>query len=128
MFVRGLRVYISCHVALLDRGGSIKEGPFGFRHFVCEFYKSIPFSRAIRVKRICSTVEATMQRLGDLCHHLKRRGYNDKDIESGFSKASEITSNRNDFLEYKEKFVAIGDSTCNACHHVVYTGQPSMKA
>jgi hypothetical protein len=35
------------------------------------------------------------------CHHLKRRGYNDKVIESGFSKASEI--NRNNLLEYKEK-------------------------
>jgi hypothetical protein len=34
MFVCGLRVLISCHVALLDRGGSIKEG-----HFVCEFYR-----------------------------------------------------------------------------------------
>jgi hypothetical protein len=32
---------------------------------------------------------------------LKRRGYNDKVIESGFSKASEI--DRNDLLEYKEK-------------------------
>jgi hypothetical protein len=32
---------------------------------------------------------------------LKRRGYNDKVIESGFSKASEI--NRNDLLEYKER-------------------------
>jgi hypothetical protein len=62
-------------------------------------FKSIPFSRAIRVKRICSTVETTKQRLGDLRHHLKRRGYNDKVIESGFSKASEI--DRND-LEYKE--------------------------
>ena len=58
-------------------------------------------SQAIRVKRICSTVETTKQRLGDLRHHLKKRGYNDKIIESGFSKASEI--NRNDLLEYKEK-------------------------
>jgi hypothetical protein len=32
---------------------------------------------------------------------LKRRGYNDKVIKSGFSKASEI--NRNDLLEYKER-------------------------
>jgi hypothetical protein len=31
---------------------------------------------------------------------LKRQGYNDKVIESGFSKASEI--DRNDLLEYKE--------------------------
>jgi hypothetical protein len=30
---------MSCHAALLDRGGSIKEGHFGFRHFVCEFYR-----------------------------------------------------------------------------------------
>ena len=64
-------------------------------------FKSIPFSQAIRVKRICSTVETTKQRLGDLTHHLKRQGYNDKVIESGFSKASEI--NRNDLLKYKEK-------------------------
>jgi hypothetical protein len=35
------------------------------------FSKSIPFSQAIRVKRICSTVETTKQRLGDLRHHLK---------------------------------------------------------
>jgi hypothetical protein len=62
--------------------------------------KSIPFSQPISVKRICSTVEATKQRLGDLRHHLKKRGYTDKVIESGFSKGSEI--NRNDLLEYKE--------------------------
>ena len=37
--------------------------------------KSIQFNQAIRVKRICSTVETTKQRLGDLRHHLKRRGY-----------------------------------------------------
>jgi hypothetical protein len=48
-----------------------------------------------------STVETTMQRLGDLRRHLKRRGYNDKVIERGFSKPSEI--NRNDLLEYKEE-------------------------
>jgi hypothetical protein len=65
------------------------------------FSKNIPFSQAIRVKRICSTVETTKQRLGDLRHHLKRQRYNDKVIESGFSKASE--TNRNDLLEYKEK-------------------------
>ena len=64
-------------------------------------FKSIPFSQAIRVKRICSTVEITKQRLGDLRHHLKRRGYNDKVKETGFSKASEI--DRNNLLEYKEK-------------------------
>jgi hypothetical protein len=64
-------------------------------------YFAAPFSQAIRIKRICSTVEITKQGLGDLRHHLKRWGYNDKVIESGFSKACEI--NRNNLLEYKEK-------------------------
>ena len=73
-------------------------------------FKSIPFSQAIRVKRIWSIAETTKQTLRDLRHHLKRRGYNDKVIESGFSKASEI--NRNDLLEYKEKHI-------NNVNHVV---------
>jgi hypothetical protein len=64
-------------------------------------FKSIPFNQAIRVKQICSTVETIKHRLGDLRHHLKRQGYNDRVIESGFSKTSE--NNRNDLLEYKEK-------------------------
>jgi hypothetical protein len=64
-------------------------------------FKCIPFSQAINVKRICSTIETTKQRLGDLRHHWKRQGYNDKVIENGFSKGSEI--NRNDLMEYKEK-------------------------
>jgi hypothetical protein len=56
-------------------------------------FKSITFSQAIRVKRICFTVETTKQRIWDLRHHLRRREYNDKVIESGFSKASEINRN-----------------------------------
>jgi hypothetical protein len=51
-------------------------------------FKSIPFIQAIRIKRICSTVKTTKQILGDLRHHLKRREYNNKVIESGFSKAN----------------------------------------
>jgi hypothetical protein len=81
-------------------------------------FKSIPFSQAIRVKRICSTVETTKQRLGDLRNHLKRRGYNDKVIESGFSKASE--NDRNDLLEYKEK-------TNNKWVPLVVTYHPSLE-
>ena len=57
-------------------------------------FKSIPFSQAIRVKRICSTVETTKQRLGDLRHHLKRRVYNDKvivDRNSGLNFISNLS-------------------------------------
>ena len=43
-------------------------------------FKSISFSQAIRVKRICSTVETTKQRLGDLRHHLKKRVSSNDDV------------------------------------------------
>jgi hypothetical protein len=70
------------------------------------------------VKRICSTVETTKQRLADLRYHLKRLGYNDKVIESGFSKASEM--NRNDLLEYKEEKI-------NTRVHLVLTYHLSLE-
>ena len=82
-------------------------------------FKSISFSQAISVKRIWSIVETTKQRLGDLRHHLKRRGYNDTVLESGFSKASEI--NRNDLLKYKE-----GKNT-NKRVPLVLTYHPSLE-
>jgi hypothetical protein len=44
---------------------------------------------------------------------VKRQGYNDKVIDSGFSKASEI--NRNDLLEYKEKK---DQQTGSPCSHL----------
>jgi hypothetical protein len=72
-------------MSFLDTTTTVKEG-----NMTTDLY-SKPTDK---VKRLCSTVETTKQRLGDLNHHLKRRGYNDKVIESGFSKASEI--NRND--------------------------------
>jgi hypothetical protein len=117
-------------MSFLDTATTVKEGnmitdiypkptdkhqylsPSSCHHNHC--FKSIPFSQAIRVKRICSTVEATKQRLGDLRHHLKRRGYNDKVIESGFSKASEI--DRNDLLDYKEKKINKRVPLVLTCH------------
>ena len=85
-------------------------------------FKSTPFSQAIRVKRICSTVETTKQRLGDLCHHLKRRGYNDKVIESGLSKASEI--NRNNLRSTKKK----GSTNGSPCFQLPSLFRKKMQA
>ena len=34
-----LKVVLNTITIYFDRGGSIKEGHFGFRHFVCEFYR-----------------------------------------------------------------------------------------
>lgn len=64
-------------------------------------YKSIPYSQAIRVKRICSTDEKASQRLGELRCHLKKRGYNNKSIQKGFEKAKSVP--RKELLEYKVK-------------------------
>jgi hypothetical protein len=74
-------------------------------------YKSIPFSQAIRVKWIWSTVETTKQRLGDLHHHFKRRGYNDKVIESGYSNSSEINRN-NLVVVVSRKDILVFDILC----------------
>jgi hypothetical protein len=38
--------------------------------------KSIPYSQALRIKRICSNEQTTKKRLGELKCHLKKRGYN----------------------------------------------------
>ena len=81
-------------MSFLDTTTTVKEGDMGtdlYSKPTCKHqylspsichpkhrFKSIKFSHAIRVKRICSTVETTKQRLGNLRHHLKRRGYNEK--------------------------------------------------
>ncbi|XP_071155741.1 uncharacterized protein [Mytilus edulis] len=63
--------------------------------------KSIPYSQAIRIKRICSTNDIAKKRLQELRGHLKHRGYKRKDIDKGFSRANNIS--RDELLQYKEK-------------------------
>ena len=63
--------------------------------------KSIPFSQALRVKRICSTEEKTKQRLGELRGHLKKRGYSNRNIKTGFKKAASV--DRKVLLQYNKK-------------------------
>ena len=63
--------------------------------------KSIPYSQALRIKRICSNEQTTKKRLGELKCHLKKRGYNNASINHCFNKASGI--DRKDLIQYKEK-------------------------
>ena len=63
--------------------------------------KSIPYSQALRIKRICSNEQTTKKRLGELKCHLKKRGYNNASINHCFNKASDI--DRKDLIQYKEK-------------------------
>lgn len=63
--------------------------------------KSIPYSQALRIRRICSSEDTAKQRLGQLKGHLKRRGYKHKNIKNSFRKAESIP--RSSLLTYKEK-------------------------
>jgi peptide-methionine (R)-S-oxide reductase len=62
----------------------------------------IPYSQALRIKRICSSEQTTKKkRLGELRCHLKKRGYNNASINHCFKKASGI--DRKDLIQYKEQ-------------------------
>ena len=62
---------------------------------------SIPYSQALRIKRLCSNEQITKKWLGGLKCHLKKRGYNNASINHCFHKASGI--DRKDLIQYKEK-------------------------
>ena len=51
---------------------------------------SIPYSQALRLKRICSNDQTTKTRLGDLKCHQKKRGHNNASINHCFSNARGI--------------------------------------
>jgi peptide-methionine (R)-S-oxide reductase len=63
--------------------------------------KSIPYSQALRIRRICSTNKSLKKRLGQLTNNLKRRGYKQNIIKKSFNKANNIS--RSSLLQYKEK-------------------------
>ena len=46
--------------------------------------KSIPYSQALRIRRICSNDKSLKKRLGQLKNHLKRRGYKQKYYQEKF--------------------------------------------
>jgi len=63
--------------------------------------KSIPYSQALRIRRICSTDKSLKIRLGQLKNNLKRRGYKQSIIKKSFNKAQNIS--RSSLLQYKDK-------------------------
>ncbi|XP_063415986.1 uncharacterized protein LOC134697633 [Mytilus trossulus] len=63
--------------------------------------RSIPYSQAIRLKRICSSESKLNYRLGQLKTQLKSRGYKTKNITDAFDKAKE--KDRASLMEYKNK-------------------------
>jgi hypothetical protein len=63
--------------------------------------KSIPYSQALRIRRIFSTDKSLKKRLGQLKNNLKRRGNKQSIIKNSFNKANNIYRSR--LLQYKEK-------------------------
>ncbi|XP_071177436.1 uncharacterized protein [Mytilus edulis] len=63
--------------------------------------RSIPYSQAIRLKRICSSESKLNYRLGQLKTQLKSRGYKTQNITDAFDKAKE--KDRASLMEYKDK-------------------------
>lgn len=63
--------------------------------------RAIPYSQALRIKRICSKEEDYQQGIAELKHHLIQRGYNADEIDEQINKASQ--ENRENLLKYKEK-------------------------
>ena len=63
--------------------------------------KTIPYSQALRIKHICPNEQTTKKRLGELKCHLKKRGFNNANINHCLSKASGI--DRKDLIQYKER-------------------------
>jgi peptide-methionine (R)-S-oxide reductase len=63
--------------------------------------KSIAYSQALRISRICSTDKSLKKRLCQLKNNLKRRGYKLNIIKKSFSKANNIS--RSSLLQYKGK-------------------------
>ena len=63
--------------------------------------RNIPYSQALRIKRICSKENLQKHRLGELRKHLLNRGYNNKTITEAFTKVENV--DRSSLLEYKEK-------------------------
>ena len=78
--------------------------------------KSIPYSQALRINRICSIEQTTKKHLGEQKCHRKKRGYNNASIINCFNKASGI--DRKDLIQYKEKN-SNNRSECHLSSHTI---------
>ena len=63
--------------------------------------RSIPYSQALRIKRICSEKHLQIHRLNELRKHLINRGYKNGNIDEAFDKVKSV--DRDSLLVYKEK-------------------------
>jgi hypothetical protein len=80
--------------------------------------KSIPYSQALRIKRICSNEQTTKKRLGELKCHLKKRGYNNASINHCFNKASGIY--RKDLIQKRTRTTECHLSLHTILRSVIY--------
>jgi len=74
--------------------------------------KDIPYSLALRIRRICSQEAHYERRTHELSSHLCRCGYKSKNVDKAITKASSIQ--RNELLKYKS----------NTIHNTFYSNVP----
>ena len=65
--------------------------------------KNIPYSLALRIRRICTQEETFDKRSRELSQHLQNRGYSNTNIEKAVSRARE--QKRVELLEHKTRLV-----------------------
>ena len=63
--------------------------------------ESIPYSQALRLKRICSKDETYQTRMREMKQHFLQRGYNEQILESQFQKVAGLT--RDETLHHHER-------------------------
>ena len=63
--------------------------------------ESIPYSQALRLKRICSKDETYQTRVREMKQHFLQRGYNEQILESQFQKVAGLT--RDETLHHHER-------------------------
>ncbi|KAJ8039630.1 hypothetical protein HOLleu_13685 [Holothuria leucospilota] len=79
------------------------------------FTRNIPYSQALRLRRICSEDESFKRRCDQLANHFAKRGYNPRVVGDGIRKARGVA--RIDAIRYTKRvnFDRVMDMFCCAC-------------
>ena len=65
------------------------------------FTRNIPYSQALRLRRICSEDESFKRRCDQLANHFAKRGYNPREVGEGIQKARGVA--RSDAIRYTKR-------------------------
>lgn len=110
-YIKNGTIITDLHTKQTDKHQFLSPKSCHPKHCSC----GIPFSQALRIKRICSTENTQNARLGQLHKHLVVRGYNNNIIDSPFERANKTS--RQELLEYKDKNKAANRTSLVLTYH-----------